>query len=62
MKEVPGSPAFLIGHTFLCHSDNSVIAGMEPRLQEVKHLQNFYFLNSLLRFHLVKVFDQELID
>lgn len=33
MKEVPGSPAFLIGHTFLCLSDSDVIACMEPRLR-----------------------------
>lgn len=46
MKEMPGSPAFLIGHTFLCHSDNSVIADMEPWLHEVNTKKKDHFLNN----------------
>lgn len=62
MKEVPGSPAFLIGHTFLCHFNNSVIAGLEPQLHEVNSHEMSYFLNRPVRFHLVKLYDQEVID
>lgn len=64
MKEKPGSPAFLIGHTFLCSPNNSVIGGTEPRPHEVNTppQKNVYLLNSPLRFHLVMVCDQGCID
>lgn len=56
MKEVPGSPAFLIGHTFLCRSNNGAIAGMALWPQT----QNAYFLNHPLSVHLGKAVDWEL--
>lgn len=56
MKEVPGSPAFLIGHTFLCHSNNGAIAGMALWPQT----QNAYFLNHPLSVHLGTAVDWEL--
>lgn len=56
MKEVPGSPAFLIGHTFLRHSNNAAIAGMALRPQT----QNAYFLNHPRSVHLGKAVGWEL--
>lgn len=37
MKEVPGSSAFLIGHTFLGRPDNGVIAGIALWASRGKH-------------------------
>lgn len=54
MKEVHGSAAFQIGHTFRCHSRNKMIAGMELQLHEVNtQTKNNCFLNNPLRFHLL---------
>lgn len=54
MKEVHGSAAFQIGHTFRCHSRNKMIAGMELRLYEVNtRTKNNCFLNNPLRFYLL---------